>query len=112
MRTIIFTLIVAGAVSGVSCIAHATDEVPNFDIVKSCKSETADSVGVGESLASCIDDENQAKKELTERWSRYAREDKQTCLRETTIAGDPTYVELETCLEMAAAVRIPAKGKP
>jgi len=108
MRAVILMLTVAGAASGISCAVHAADTVPNFEIVQVCKSEAEDSAGTGESLSSCINDENQAKNELTERWSRYAQEDKAACTRETNIAGLPSYVELEICLEMARDTRLPA----
>jgi hypothetical protein len=108
MRAFISTLAVAGIVSSISCAVRAADAVPNFEIVKVCKSEAEDNAGTGESLSSCINDENQAKTELTERWSRYAQEDKTNCTRETNIAGLPSYVELEICLEMANDTRLPA----
>jgi hypothetical protein len=112
MRAFILMSTVAGAVSAIPCVVRAADAVPNFEIVRICKSEAGDSAGTGESLSSCIKDETQAKRELTERWGRYNREDKVSCTRETNIAGQPSYVELQICLEMANDVRIPAKQKP
>ena len=120
MRAFISTLTIAGIASGIAGTVRAADAVPNFQIVQVCKSEAEDSAGTGESLASCISDENQAKTELTERWSRDAQEDKAACTRETNIAGLPSYVELEICLEMANDTRLlanndtrlPAKEKP
>ena len=108
MRTSILMLTVAGAVSSLPCIVRAADTVPKFDIVQTCKFETADDATV-ESLASCKNDENQARQQVIEAWNHYAKKDKTTCTRETNIAGNPSYVELQTCLEMVGGIKPPAQ---
>ncbi len=35
-------------------------------------------------------------------WSKFTAKDKAACISESNIDGTPSYVELQTCLEMAA----------
>ncbi|MCA1454010.1 hypothetical protein I6F35_12385 [Bradyrhizobium sp. BRP22] len=81
---------------------HAADPVPKFDVARICKAETAETVGGGETLASCVKAEEQARTQLAGQWSKFTTQDKATCISESSIDGTPSYVELETCLEMAA----------
>jgi len=83
----------------------AADAVPKFDMARSCKAEMAGNAGIGETMESCLRDEQQARDELAPQWSSYASADKAACIRETSADGLPSYVELQTCLEMAADVR-------
>ena len=50
----------------------AADVVPKFDMARSCKAETAGNAGVGETMESCLRDEQQARDELAPQWSSYA----------------------------------------
>ena len=86
-------------------IAHAADAVPKFDIARGCKDETSDKSSIGETMASCVADEERARDELAPEWSKFAGADKTACIRETSIDGTPSYVELQTCLEAASGVR-------
>ena len=54
-------------------------------------------------------DELRAKDDLTQQWAGFAREDKVSCIRATSADGAPSYVELQTCLEMASDDRIRMK---
>jgi len=110
MRASIFVLALAAALANAPLTARA-DVVPKFDVEKSCKAEIADTGGVGETLASCMNDEEQARKELTEHWGQYANVDKRACIGETTSAGMPSYVELVTCLEMASDIKKRSKDQ-
>lgn len=79
----------------------AADIVPNFNITANCKAELAGGSSIGETLDSCINDERQAKDQLTQAWGTYSTTDKNACIKETSMDGKPSYVELQTCLEMA-----------
>jgi len=92
-------------------VAPAADAVPKFDIARNCKAEVADSEGIGETLDSCSRDEDKARSELAGQWSQFSREDKAACIRETSADGTPSYVELQTCLEMSADNKARFKGK-
>jgi hypothetical protein len=107
MKKHLFMLALAAALTSIPHIARAADAAPKFDIARNCRAEVADAAGIGETLASCTKDEEQARDELTAQWSQFARDDKTACLRETSADGTPSYVELETCLEMTHL-----KGRP
>ena len=83
----------------------ATDSVPTFDIERSCRLELSGGSVGGETIASCKADEQRARDELIPRWSSFSRTDKALCIKETQIDGSPSYVELETCLEMSPSGR-------
>ncbi len=83
----------------------ATDNVPKFDIERSCRLELSGGSSIGETMASCKADEERARDELVPRWSSFSAADKRLCIQETQIDGSPSYVELETCLEMTPSGR-------
>jgi hypothetical protein len=57
---------------------------------------------VGNEIPDCAKDEIDAKNELDKRWPQFGASDKQTCVGESSIGGDQSYVELLTCLEMSS----------
>ena len=84
----------------------AADAVPKFDIARNCKAEVGGASAIGETLASCTAAEEHARDALVPLWSTFSQENKVVCMRETTADGSPSYVELQTCLEMTG------QGKP
>ena len=81
-------------------VSRAADALPKYDIAKNCKAELAYALGIGQSEAACVSDEQQSRQKLVSEWSGYSQAAKSSCIRETAI-GTPSYVELQTCLEMA-----------
>ena len=80
--------------------SRAADRLPAFDISQNCKTEAAGS-GI-EAVPSCVKDENDAKNQLVKSWSAFGDSaEKRTCVEESSIGGDQSYVELLTCLEMS-----------
>jgi hypothetical protein len=77
------------------------DSVPKFDIARSCRYEGSSK----EVVAKCVEDEVEARAALQPLWIQSSAADKASCVRETTIDGTPSYVELLTCLEMARDVK-------
>jgi hypothetical protein len=73
------------------------DSVPKFDMAVECRSEG----GSKAELARCAEDEAAARDQLAQFWIQSSAADKATCVRETSIDGTPSYVELLTCLEMS-----------
>jgi len=105
MRKFIILAALGAAVSiAASDGVRAADAVPKFDIAGICKAETAETVGIGETLESCMKAEEQSRMQLTGQWSKYTAQDKASCIGESSIDSTPSYVELQTCLEMAADV--------
>ncbi|WP_051334332.1 hypothetical protein [Bradyrhizobium sp. Ai1a-2] len=103
-RFIVFAALGAVVLITSSHDVHAADAVPKFDIARICKAETAETVGIGETLASCTKAEEQARTQLAGQWSKFTAKDKASCIGESSIDSTPSYVELQTCLEMAADV--------
>ena len=101
MRRSMLITALAATISSIPLAAHAADPFPKFDIAKNCKAEVAENSGIGETLESCTRDEQQAMQELMPQWDHYRREDKTACIREAGLDGSPSYVELQTCLEIA-----------
>lgn len=112
MRPSIFIAALTAAFLGVPLAAHAADTFPKFDVAKNCKAEVAENAGIGETLESCTRDEEQARQELMPQWDHFSQKDKSDCIRETSIDGSPSYVELQTCLEIADDNKARFKDKP
>jgi hypothetical protein len=88
-------------VVGSHLIVAVVDQVPAFDIARSCKLDTAATAPtVDQSLKNCADDENRARQELTSQWSQFSASSKAQCIPLEGIGGDPSYVSLLTCLQM------------
>ena len=77
-------------------ISKVADTVPKFDIGRECQSEG----GSKAMLDQCAADEAAARDQLQPQWVQFSAHDKTVCIRETSMDGTPSYVELLTCLEM------------
>ena len=85
----------------------AADQIPAFDITRNCKIEGA-GTGIG-SASSCAKNENDAKDQLAKSWSGFSASAKRSCIGESTVGGDQSYVELLTCLEMSSGGQFSTK---
>jgi hypothetical protein len=97
--------IVVGVAAYAPPSSAATDSVPKFNIERGCQLELSGGSIGGETMDSCKADEERARDELIPRWASYSPTDKALCIKETKIDGSPSYVELETCLEMSPSGR-------
>ncbi|MEH2523955.1 MULTISPECIES: hypothetical protein [unclassified Bradyrhizobium] len=88
-------------------VMPVADSVPKFDIARSCKLDVAATVGlsVDQSLKSCINDEQKAKQQLASRWSKFPAPSRVSCVSQESIGGTPSYVSLQTCLQMGQWAR-------
>jgi hypothetical protein len=99
MRTFIFAL---AAIVPASCAINrvrAADEPPTYDIARNCNAEIG-TAGIG-GVAPCTKDETDAKEELSKGWSQFDASAKKSCIEESGVGGEQSYVELLTCLEMS-----------
>ena len=80
----------------------AANAVPQFDIARECRDEG----DTKEMQQRCTDDEVQARKQLQTEWTQFSPRAIIQCNGETNIDGTPSYVELQTCLEMERDVKI------
>jgi hypothetical protein len=83
-------------------VVAVADRVPAFDIARSCKLDVAATTGlsVDQSVKSCVNDENKARQQLANRWSKFSASSKAQCIPQESIGGTPSYVSLLTCLQM------------
>jgi hypothetical protein len=88
-----------------SPLAVRADEVPTYDVNKSCKVDVQAYQGTG-TRAGCMTDEQNARQMLVSQWTQFAPENRTRCAQ---MVGDPagpqSYVELLTCLQMAKDVK-------
>jgi hypothetical protein len=54
---------------------------------------------------SCINDEQKAKQQLAGRWSKVPAPSRASCVSQESIGGTPSYVSLQTCLQMGQWAR-------
>ena len=94
-------------VLGSQLIMPVADGVPKFDIVRSCKLDVAATAGlsVDQSLKTCINDEQKAKQQLAGQWSKFPAPSRASCVSQESIGGTPSYVSLQTCLQMGRWAR-------
>jgi hypothetical protein len=99
-------LISVGAISfGVQVHAAIADEVPTFDVRKSCKADVQAYQGSG-TATGCMADEQNARQVLVSQWTQFGAESRTRCMRMVSdSAGSQSYVELLTCLQMAKDVK-------
>jgi hypothetical protein len=84
-------------------VTAVADSVPKFDIAHECQSEG----GAQAVVDRCKEDEATARGQLGTQWDDFGAGDKSACIRETSVDGSPSYVELLTCLEMAKQTKTP-----
>src|SRR5258705_6400633 len=90
-------------------IVTVADDIPNFNIARGCKIDSASAfdpnAGLNATIKRCADDEQQAKDQLQTQWSVFINSDRAMCTGEAvglkSDAGStpPSYVELLTCLQ-------------
>ena len=96
-----FAVVLAAKLVG-SVLAVAVTDFPQFNPEPGCKAATAinQSIGLTESqtFEACMADEESAKQELQQSWSKYSAADKRRCVGQTEDGGMPSYVEVIECL--------------
>ena len=97
--------LLAGAALGASVAAAApADAVPHIDPTPSCKGASRGGDPKAD-LKNCLQEEQDAHTRLSQDWGKFRADDRASCAALATLGGSPSYVELLTCLEMAAAAR-------
>ncbi len=83
-------------------ILPVADNPPRFDIASSCRHVGENGMGVGRTADACRDDERKAQTTLRQHWRSYPVASRGTCVEGARLGGPPSYVQVLTCLEMAA----------
>lgn len=85
-------------------LVPVADNVPEFDLRPSCQSASRSAI-TSRDAESCLQQERNAREELSRDWAQFSARDRTTCMHSTSMGGIPSYVEMLTCLEMARDVR-------
>jgi len=87
---------------GSQLVVAVANGVPVFDVTRTCKLDLAATAGLSntQSVKACIMDEKRAQQQLGSRWSKYPASSKAQCIPQESIGGTPSYVSLQTCLQM------------
>jgi hypothetical protein len=85
--------------------AGAANQVPTLDVGPGCRA-AVDVSGISAPEQSCLNDEQAARNDLAKEWAQFPAGDKTLCLDQTK-DYNPSYVELQTCLELLRDARIP-----
>jgi len=77
-------------------------DVPQLNVEPSCRSAADTAIRQANRDAdACLRDERQARDKLQNEWRSFSSAAQARCLRLSHSGGQPSYVELLTCLEVA-----------
>ncbi|WP_027577772.1 hypothetical protein [Bradyrhizobium sp. Ai1a-2] len=92
---------VAAATQLVTPISEA---IPKLNVEVTCRgsveADKAMGLALPQTFDKCMSDENSARQQLDAIWLSYSPAVRVQCEGEATAAGDPSYVDLLTCLQM------------
>ena len=104
-RFVMLTAVGAAAVVAVQSFLAFADEVPTFDLRKTCKADVQayqSTAGGQASDPGCLRDEQEARATLVSQWKKFSPASIRECVGlQGDAAGPRSYVELLTCLQMA-----------
>ena len=82
-------------------VVAVADQVPKFDIARSCNliSNAAASVSEQQPIERCASDEHRAQQQLESQWSTFPAASRAQCRTMEAIGDTPSYVSLLTCLQ-------------
>ncbi|MBX9828474.1 MAG: hypothetical protein K2Y27_26210 [Xanthobacteraceae bacterium] len=87
-------------------VVAAADGVPNINYESGCRAAAAASASLGitadnQSVGACMAEEKDARDKLVQQWTQFSPNDRVHCEREAALGQMPSYVELQTCLQIA-----------
>jgi hypothetical protein len=106
------TLLFAFAAMLPTASIGAPDGPPKLNVGPSCEAAVQNAVVIGRDKEACLGDERTAQDQIVKNWSQYNRADKTQCVGMVTTGGPPSYVELQSCLEMMRDVKTIHKDDP
>jgi hypothetical protein len=105
MKKFVMVTALAAVSFGALVSIAAADEVPTYDVRKSCKVDLQ-SYSTAQTNSGCLADEQNARATLVSQWTQYTPESRSRCSSMVgNVAGPQSYVELLTCLQMAKDVK-------
>jgi hypothetical protein len=92
-------------------VVTIADRPPKFNVAPGCKAAAAINqsmdLAVSQSYESCMNDEDSARQQLVQTWSKYTPQQKSRCVGQTEVGGTPSYVEVLECLLVTVGVDKP-----
>jgi hypothetical protein len=87
-------------------VVAVADGVPNINYEQGCRASAAADASLGividdQSINACTAQEKDARDKLVQQWSQFPSNDREHCEREAALGQMPSYVELQTCLQIA-----------
>jgi hypothetical protein len=96
--------VIFAAAVGTQLLMPVSDTVPKLNVEATCKdsveADKAMGLALPQSFDKCMSDENSALEQLRPIWSSYSQTIQDSCRGEATAAGNASYVDLLTCLQM------------
>ena len=90
-----------------------SDQMPKLDTDASCRASAAVASAINRNEDNCRKDEQDARAKLDQQWKQFSAAEQTRCVALSKLGGFPSYVELLTCLEMAAQAKtLPPAAKP
>ena len=86
-------------------VLAAANHVPRFDIEPSCQAAAEAAVVPSHDAKVCKREETLARGKLEDEWIQFTSAEKEHCSSLTKLGGNPSYVELLTCLELAKTTK-------
>jgi hypothetical protein len=78
-----------------------SDAIPSFNVEPACRGAASAGDGLDVTLQRCLQDEQDARKELQSHWTTYPLQAQRECAVASSVGGDASYVELLECLIMS-----------
>jgi hypothetical protein len=88
-----------------SYLMLAAERIPQLDTDQTCHAAAAAAAAVNSNEDVCKRDERDARGKLEQEWGQFTAAQQERCVSLSKLGGFPSYVELLTCLEMAAAAK-------
>jgi hypothetical protein len=88
-------------------VIAVADGIPAYNTAHSCRLDRAATAGltVDQSMKSCMSDERRARRQVASQWPKFSSTSRARCSSIEGIGGTPSYVSLQTCLQMAQWAR-------
>jgi len=91
-------------------VVAAADGVPDINYEKGCRASAAAAASLGmvvdnQSINACMAEEKTARDKLGQQWAQFPPSEREHCEREAALGQMPSYVELQTCLQIAGETK-------
>ncbi|WP_046867930.1 hypothetical protein [Microvirga massiliensis] len=84
--------------------AAAADEFPGFDIEAICRAAPRLLPSETDTYQNCVRDETEARNQLERQWASFNAGLREECVRDTSVGGSPSFVDVLTCIQMAVGM--------